>query len=141
MIRVYQPVHLAIGSKIHLDEKATHHLARVLRCQVNEQLVLFNGEGGEYRGQITEISKKDISVEILNYVPREAESTLELYLTQGISRGEKMDYTIQKEVELGVKKIIPLFTERCNVKLDETRRHKRLQHWQSIVINACEQSG
>jgi 16S rRNA (uracil1498-N3)-methyltransferase len=80
-------------------------------------------------------------VKVDQYNPREAESPISLCLAQGISRGEKMDYTIQKAVELGVTKIIPLLTERCTVKLDADRREKRLQHWQSIIISACEQSG
>jgi 16S rRNA (uracil1498-N3)-methyltransferase len=80
-------------------------------------------------------------VQIKTLIKRCSESPLELYLAQGISRGEKMDYTIQKAVELGIKKIYPLLTERCNVKLDEERREKRLQHWRSVIISACEQSG
>lgn len=85
--------------------------------------------------------KKTVSVKIKFFSNRERESSLELYLAQGISRGEKMDFTIQKAVELGVKKIYPLLTERCNVKLDAERSAKRLLHWQLIITNACEQSG
>ena len=139
--RIFQPIALQIGSHIRLDESASHHVARVLRADLNDPLTIFNGQGGEYLGNITEISKKNVDVLITDFNPREAESPLALYLAQGISRGEKMDYTIQKAVELGVKKIIPLFTEHCNVKLDEDRREKRLQHWQSIIISACEQCG
>lgn len=139
--RIFQPIELTINSTIQLDEAATHHVARVLRAKVANYLTLFNGEGGEYQGIITLINKKSVTVEIKKFIDREVESPLELYLAQGISRGEKMDFTIQKAVELGVKKIIPLITERCNVKLDEERREKRLQHWSSIIIGACEQSG
>lgn len=139
--RVFQSIELQIGSRIQLDPSASHHVARVLRAQVHDALTIFNGQGGEYLGQITEINKKGVLVLIKEHLTREAESPLELYLAQGISRGEKMDYTIQKAVELGVKKIIPLFTEYCNVRLDTARREKRLQHWQSIIISACEQCG
>lgn len=139
--RIFQPVELVCGSDIQLDMRASHHLAVVLRARLNDVLTIFNGRGGEYKGVITQVNKKQVRVQIHDYIAREAESSLELCLAQGISRGEKMDYTIQKAVELGVKKIIPLFTERCTVKLDEERGAKRFQHWQSIIISACEQSG
>jgi len=112
-----------------------------MRASVGDRLVLFNGYGGEYQSVITQIHKKQIFTQIEEFIAHEAESPLELYLAQGFARGEKMDYIIQKSVELGVKKIIPLLTERCTVKLDEERRAKRFQHWQSIIISACEQSG
>ncbi|MEO8401213.1 MAG: 16S rRNA (uracil(1498)-N(3))-methyltransferase [Gammaproteobacteria bacterium] len=139
--RIYQAIPLSVGSVIQLDESATHHLARVLRASVNDAVIIFNGQGGEYSGVITRIDKKSVTVSIHEHATRDAESPLNIWLAQGISRGEKMDYTIQKAVELGVKKIIPLFTERCNVKLDNERSEKRLLHWQSIVVSACEQSG
>lgn len=139
--RIFQAVPLAVNQSITLTEAASHHLARVLRAKVKDEMTLFNGEGGEYQAIITEINKKNIQVDIKKFIAREAESTLNLCLAQSISRGEKMDYTIQKAVELGVKKIIPLFTERCSVILDKERQEKRLQHWRSIVISACEQSG
>lgn len=139
--RIFQSVDLVSGSTIELDQSASHHLVTVLRAKVKDIITVFNGRGGEYRAIITQINKKQVIVELKEFVDREAESSLELYLAQGISRSEKMDYTIQKAVELGVKKIIPLFTERCTVKLDEERRAKRHQHWQSIIISACEQSG
>lgn len=139
--RIFQAVSLQAGETLNLNEEASHHLARVLRAKVNDELTLFNGEGGEYSAIIMAIHKKTVTVKIRDYIEREAESSLELYLAQGISRGEKMDYTIQKAVELGVTKILPLFTERSTVKLDHERREKRLQHWRSIAIGACEQSG
>lgn len=140
-MRIFQPVDLIQGTTIQLDSQASHHLVTVLRANTHEAVTLFNGKGGEYKSVISHISKKQVSVQIQEHIAREVESPLELCLAQGISRGEKMDYTIQKAVELGVKKIIPLFTERCTVKLDEERRKKRYQHWQSIIIGACEQSG
>jgi 16S rRNA (uracil1498-N3)-methyltransferase len=139
--RIYQNNPLVAHSPFRLDEKGSHHVARVLRHKIGDHLTLFNGKGGEYLSEITQIDKKYVFVNILEYRPLTIESPLELYLAQGISRGEKMDYTIQKAVELGVKKIIPLLTERCTVKLDEDRKKKRLDHWQSIIISACEQSG
>jgi 16S rRNA (uracil1498-N3)-methyltransferase len=139
--RIYQAVSLAPDATITLDDQAAHHLARVLRASVNDEVVIFNGRGGEYYCVISHIDKKNVKVHVKEFHTRDVESPLELYLAQGVSRGEKMDYTIQKAVELGVKKIIPVFTERCNVKLDDERLEKRIQHWQSIAIGACEQSG
>lgn len=139
--RIFQAVPLAIHTSIQLTEAASHHLARVLRAQINDPVIIFNGQGGEYEGVIQRIDKKSVTVQLETFNPREAESPLEIYLAQGISRGEKMDYTLQKAVELGVKGIIPLFTERCNVKLDVERGEKKQQHWQSVVVSACEQSG
>ncbi len=139
--RIFQSVELFCGAEIQLDRQASHHLITVLRVKPNDVLTIFNGQGGEYKGFITQINKKQVSVRIGEHVAHEVESSLALYLAQGISRGAKMDYTIQKAVELGVKKIIPLLTERCTVKLDEERRAKRFQHWQSVITSACEQSG
>lgn len=139
--RIFQLTSLNIGQQITLDDNASHHVARVLRATINQPLVVFNGLGGEYHAIISAITKKSVIVEIQSFDPREAESPLDLWLAQGISRGDKMDYTIQKAVELGVKKIIPLFTERSTVKLDEERQQKKREHWQSIAISACEQSG
>lgn len=139
--RIYQPVIIKSGSTLTLDEAASHHLARVLRAEENDEVTVFNGHGGEYRCAITRIEKKHVTVMVGDFIDRDSESPLEIILAQGISRGEKMDFTIQKAVELGVTQIIPLLTERCNVKLDEERKQKRVQHWQSVVISACEQSG
>jgi 16S rRNA (uracil1498-N3)-methyltransferase len=139
--RIYQATPISTQTTLRLDEKASHHVARVLRSKINDSLTLFNGQGGEYFAKIIKIDKKYVTLDVIEFVEREAESPLELYLAQGVSRGEKMDYTIQKAVELGVKKIIPLLTERSTVKLDAERREKRLQHWQAIIIAACEQSG
>jgi len=139
--RLFHPTTLHENETLQLEEGAAHHIARVLRAKVGDPVILFNGEGNEYAGVIASIDKKSVNVQIKTLIKRCSESPLELYLAQGISRGEKMDYTIQKAVELGIKKIYPLLTERCNVKLDEERREKRLQHWRSIIISACEQSG
>lgn len=141
MIRVFQAATLTQGASIELDANASHHIARVLRARLHDKVIIFNGLGGEYNAVITEITKKSVRVLIADFNAKEAESPLELWLAQGISRGEKMDYTIQKAVELGVKKIIPLFTERCTIKLNQERLSKRLEHWQAIAISACEQSG
>ncbi len=139
--RIYQSYSLAVGQTLRLTEEASHHLAHVLRVKIADSLVIFNGQGGEYLAMITHIDKKNVTVLLKEYLSRTAESPLELFLAQGISRGEKMDWTIQKAVELGVNKIIPLWTERSTVKLDKERLEKRVQHWQAIAIHAAQQSG
>lgn len=141
LTRAYHPGPLSLHLKCRLDEKAAHHVARVLRGRVGDYLTLFNGEGGEYNAVITHIDKKGVEVEIQSFTPRDVESPIDIYLAQGIARGEKMDFIVQKAVELGVKKIIPLITERCNVRLANEREEKRLLHWQSVATSACEQSG
>jgi 16S rRNA (uracil1498-N3)-methyltransferase len=139
--RIYQNTELKSGSNIQLDTQASHHLARVLRAEVGDAVTLFNGQGGEYAAAIEKIDKKNVSVTLGEHNARDTESPINLWLAQGIARGEKMDFIIQKAVELGVKKIFPLKTERVNVQLKGDREAKRIQHWQSIVVSACEQSG
>lgn len=139
--RVYQAQTFSLNTTIRLDDKASHHIARVLRAKINDKITVFNGEGGEYHGVITNIDKKGVDVVLSAFDAREAESPINIYLAQGIARGEKMDFIIQKAVELGVTKFFPLVTERCNVRLDSEREEKRLLHWQSVIISACEQSG
>jgi len=141
MTRVYQSYPLQVNSTVQLDEQASHHLSRVLRMTVGDEIILFNGEGGEYSAVIREINKRNIQVEITAFSPREAESPINITLAQGLARGEKMDFIIQKAVELGVTRVVPLITERCNVKLAGDREEKRVQHWQSVAVSACEQSG
>jgi len=139
--RLYQPIKLISGETVSLTPEAAHYLVNVLRLSVGEKIKIFNGEGGEFSATVFSINKQKISVKIGEYLVHEVESPLQIHLGQAISRGEKMDYTIQKAVELGVTQITPLFTERCGVKLSQERWEKRLQHWRSIIISACEQSG
>jgi 16S rRNA (uracil1498-N3)-methyltransferase len=124
-----------------LDENAFSHAVRVLRLGVGDALTLFNGQGGEYTGALIEASRKQAIAEVHSFNNHEVESPLDISLGQCISRGEKMDYTIQKAVELGVTAITPLFSERCGVRLDGERMERKIEHWQAIVIGACEQCG
>lgn len=139
--RIHHPAHLTTGARIELHEAASSHLTRVLRLVAGAPVILFNGEGGEYEAVICEIDKRRVIVELGVFRSIEREPPLELWLAQGISRGERMDYTVQKAVELGVSRIIPLFTERCGVHLDGDRLAKRLQHWHAVAVSACEQCG
>jgi 16S rRNA (uracil1498-N3)-methyltransferase len=139
--RVYQTMPLASGQSVLLDAQATVHLTKVLRLKVGDALVVFNGEGGEYSARLCEIGRRSACIELGEFTPRSVESVLELVLLQGISRGERMDYTIQKAVELGVARIVPVLTERTVVSLKGDRQEKRRAHWQAVVNSACEQSG
>jgi len=139
--RIFTPFPLSSGASIELDENAFSHAVRVLRLKQGDSLILFNGEGGEFEAELIEVQKKRASARINQFHNKDCESPLRIILGQCISRGEKMDYTIQKAVELGVTEIVPLFSERCGVKLNQERLEKRLRHWRSVIISACEQSG
>lgn len=139
--RIYSDQQLASNVSVKLDEDIARHVVRVLRMKKGDSFTLFNGTGGEYEAEITDMSKSSVNVKIGGYNDYNFESSLNIELVQAISRGERMDITIQKAVELGVKKIQPVFTTRCNVKLSGERLHKKLVHWQKIAISACEQCG
>ncbi|WP_386691450.1 MULTISPECIES: 16S rRNA (uracil(1498)-N(3))-methyltransferase [unclassified Lonepinella] len=139
--RIYHPEPLENQTTCQLSEDAANHVGRVLRMQVSEKLELFDGSNYIYPAQITESSKKTVSVEILDRQLDNRESPLKIHLGQVISRGERMEFTIQKSVELGVNVITPLWSERCGVKLDAERMEKKIQQWQKIAIAACEQCG
>ncbi|KKO47065.1 16S rRNA methyltransferase [Arsukibacterium ikkense] len=139
--RIFTPQALTTGQVIQLDDEAANHVGRVLRMQPEQALQLFNGDGNNYAATITDVSKKQVTVTIRQAEPNPVESSLRIHLGQAISRGDRMDFAIQKAVELGVTEISPLFTERCGVKLDGERLAKRTEQWQKIAISACEQSG
>ncbi|MBA1273660.1 16S rRNA (uracil(1498)-N(3))-methyltransferase [Stutzerimonas azotifigens] len=124
-----------------LPEAQAHYIGRVLRLSAGHAVQLFDGSGIEYVGQLTEVGKKRVSVELTESQPGLLESPLRVHLGQGLSRGERMDWAIQKATELGVSEITPLLSERCEVRLNDDRADKRLQHWRQIAISACEQCG
>ena len=126
---------------ITLEESAAIHIGRVLRMKAGDSVILFNGEGGSWQCQLTESGKKSVQAKTFEFFPDNNESPLTIEIGQGLSRGERMDYAIQKATELGVTVITPLFTERCEVKLNEERIEKRMNHWQQVAISACEQCG
>ncbi|NUF48875.1 16S rRNA (uracil(1498)-N(3))-methyltransferase [Gilliamella sp. ESL0250] len=141
MTRIFQPFTIEQNSVITLDDNAFNHLIRVLRMKVGENIILFDGSNHIIPAVIQEINKKSVTVKTATRILDNRESPLEIHLGQVISRGEKMEFTIQKSVELGVSSITPLLSERCGVKLDESRLEKKVQQWQKIVISACEQCG
>jgi 16S rRNA (uracil1498-N3)-methyltransferase len=139
--RFYSPKQLALGVIVKLPESAAIHAARVLRMTEGDSAILFNGDGVDYACILTSVKKSAVLAQVTGSTAVENESPLNITLLQGISSGDRMDYTIQKAVELGVNHIQPIATERSVVKLNPARATKRLAHWQSVVHAACEQSG
>jgi 16S rRNA (uracil1498-N3)-methyltransferase len=138
---VYVEAPLAPGEKINVGGAAANHIARVLRLRTGDALTLFNGSGAEYGASIEEFRKDSVLVTVTDERQVERESPLMLTLAQGISRGERMDWILQKATELGVSRIVPVFTERSVVRLDAKQAQRKLQHWRGIAIAACEQCG
>jgi 16S rRNA (uracil1498-N3)-methyltransferase len=132
---------LAVGARLALPEAAAGHLLRVLRAQAGDACVLFNGDGHDYDARIVATGKRDAEVEILAARAIGNESPLRIVLLQALARGEKMDWILQKATELGVAAIVPVASERSEVRLEGERAGKRSAHWRSVVASACEQSG
>lgn len=139
--RLYLPVLLNVGQQLTLDDDSAHYLRTVLRLKQDAEIVLFNGKGGEYLAGLAEVSRKSVRVNIREWLERNVESSLTVVLGLGISRGDRMDWAIQKSVELGVNTIAPLITSRCNVQVKGEKEAQKLGHWQKIAQHASEQSG
>ena len=139
--RLYCPIQLKHRAQATLPDAAAHHAARVLRLKRGDEVRLFNGEGGEFEASIHLTAKDAVIVDIGRHHDVERESPLKVCLAQAVTTGEKMDYTLQKAVELGVARIQPLQTQRSVVRLDQERADKRRRHWHNVVIAACEQCG
>jgi 16S rRNA (uracil1498-N3)-methyltransferase len=140
MPRFYYPQSLSIGALISLPDSVAHHV-QVLRLAPGEQITLFNGDGGEYTATLAEIDKKRVSAEVKTFSPREAELPYAITLAQALPEASKMDWIIEKAVELGASAIQPLAAQRCVVRLSPERAAKRHGHWQGIIESAVEQSG
>jgi 16S rRNA (uracil1498-N3)-methyltransferase len=141
IIRSYITEALHVGQELVLSEAASNHLVRVLRLGVNDTCVLFNGDGVDYLAKIISVAKRGASVEITGSHAVTNESPVHITLVQGIARGEKMDWILQKATELGVHRIVPVITDRTEVKIDSERSDKKMHHWLGVVASACEQSG
>ncbi len=139
--RIYTPQVLAAKKKVELTGSASHYLSRVLRLSAGDSVTLFNGDGRNYSGEICDIQRQGVTISLMASQVSDNESPLKITLVQAISRGERMDQSLQKATELGVFCIQPVTSQRVEVRLDEKRRAKRLAHWQGVVISACEQSG
>ncbi len=142
MTRLYVPLPYLAGDVLTLPEEAAHHWCRVLRAQVGAQAQLFDGQGHCADVELIETGRKQASVRVISTSSPERESPLHTHLGLVMSRGERMDYALQKATELGVSEITLLSSERCEVKLrGEERADKKLSHWQRVLVSACEQSG
>lgn len=139
--RFYTSHKLLVGKECSLDAQTSHHICSVLRMKQQAKLVLFNGTGGEYQAELRSPHKSKAIVYIHTHAEVEHESNLRITLAQCISKGTRMDYAIQKSIELGVHRITPLIAQYNAVKLDNSRLEKKHAHWEGIAISACEQSG
>ncbi len=140
-IRLYVSKPLPPSGEIIIADGAFHHLCRVLRAKPGQTVTLFNGDGFDYVGTLTTVSKREASIRIDRKTKNLASPTLSVTLLQAISKGDRMDWAIQKSVELGVSHIMPVLTERSVVRLTAERWEKKVNHWQQVAISACEQSG
>ncbi|WP_067101198.1 16S rRNA (uracil(1498)-N(3))-methyltransferase [Marinomonas atlantica] len=139
--RIFVDLPLAEHTTFDFPDGAFQHCCKVLRLKEDHPVVLFNGQGGQYQAKLVNVQKRNAQVAVDNFEALKNESPLLVTIGQSISRGERMDYAIQKAVESGVYKIQPLFSERCEVRLNDARLEKRVQHWQQVAISAAEQSG
>ena len=138
-VHVGQP--LVVGARAALPVEAAAHLVRVLRLQPGDAFILFNGDGNDYEARLLAAGKRGAEAEVLAVRAVDNESPLRIVLLQGIARGEKMDWILQKATELGVAAFVPVESERSEVRLDPARAAKRLAHWRSVVASACGQAG
>lgn len=137
--RLYVAEPLKVGQSLPLDAKASHYLCTVLRLEAGRELVVFNGDGSEYCATLTHAHKKNANIQLVAKQEVTRESPLTSHLVIGVSRGERFDFVLQKAAELGVTEITPVFTERTEVRLKGERLEKKAEHWQQILISACEQ--
>lgn len=141
LTRIHVDAPVAAGGRLVVEGSAANHIARVLRLRCGDALTVFDGSGGEFGARIEEFRKEAVVVAVEEHRPLDRESPLPLTLTQGISRSERMDWIIQKATELGASRIVPVFTKRSVVRLDEKQAERKLQHWRAIAVAACEQCG
>ena len=139
--RVHSHSDLTVGQQVVLDERASHHLARVLRVKVGEAVTVFNGDGYNYLSLVTSNTKSEVKVDLLSKEDPSNESPLTTHLGLAVSKGDRFEWAIKKATELGVAKISPILSQRVDVRLAPERWKKKQDHWQQIVISACEQSG
>lgn len=141
MPRIYYPASLTLDAVYDLDADNAAHLIRVLRLTEGDQIEVFNGQGDEYSASLCDVQKKSAAFKVQGVIRHEERPALTIHLGQVVSKGDRMDFTIQKATELGVSEITPLWSERCEVRLKGERLEKKMQHWQNIAISACQQSG
>jgi 16S rRNA (uracil1498-N3)-methyltransferase len=140
-VRLYCPVPLQAGATLTLPEDAAHHARDVLRLAAGDEVTLLNGLGGEYRARLAGVGRKEVTAEVLAFNQRESEAPYPITVAQSLATGDKMDWVIEKSVELGAAAIVPIAAARSVLRLDAARAAKRGQHWEAIIRAACEQCG
>lgn len=140
-VRVFTDQPLSPQRTVSLEAGPAQHVTRVLRLTAGAPLVLFNGDGHDYPAVLESAARKSVTVRVIGREPVDNESPLSIHLVQGVSRGERMDWVVQKAVELGVRRLTPVLTVRTVVRLDEARRRRRHEHWRGVMVAACEQCG
>ena len=138
--RIYYPFNADLADYVLIEDDKAHYIRNVLRLKAGRQLRVFNHKQHEFLAEIIAVNKKNIEIKMLETIDTILPSKLEITLMQGLSKGERMDYTVQKATELGITNIIPIISEYCEVKLTGKRLDKKLNHWRNIAISACEQS-
>jgi 16S rRNA (uracil1498-N3)-methyltransferase len=141
LTRIFVTAPLTPGAEVRLSASAASHVARVLRLKEGAPLIVFDGTGGEHRAEIIRVAGASVHVMLKEFMPGATEPALKLTLVQGVSRGERMDWTLQKATELGVSAIVPVLTARSVVRLDERQSMAKREHWQAVIVSACEQCG
>jgi|TARA_B110000238_G_C16082392_1_gene420043 16S rRNA (uracil1498-N3)-methyltransferase len=139
--RIHTQQELRASTSINLEAKAVKHIKDVLRMNIGNEVILFNGDGHDYTSTISELSKKSISVTIESKQTISNESPVTIHLLQPLCRAEKMDWCLQKATELGVNEITPFISARVNINIAANRVEKKMDHWRSVIESACEQSG
>ncbi len=139
--RFYVEIPLREGELVMLPSEVSHHLLTVLRKGIGDQIQLFNGYGYQYTATVESISKKLAQVKIISSEDSKTESPLKITLAQGLSKGQKMDFTLQKAVELGVHRIVPIINQRSSIKIKTDKVESKLKHWNKVIVSATEQSG
>jgi len=139
--RVHTQQALEPGLEVTLEEGTAHYLGRVLRVGTGQAVVLFNGDGHDYAAEVIRAGRRELALAVNSRLPGLAEPALRITVVQALSRGERMDHTLQKCTELGAAAFQPLFSERSEVRLAGEKLERRLEHWRGVVISACEQCG
>ena len=139
--RLYCPMPLHADALVELPSTVAHHASRVLRLREGDAVILFNGEGGEFDARLARVAARAVSAEVGEHRAVERESPLDVTLLQGLAGAERMDYAIQKAVEMGVAGIVPVTMARSVTRLDAARALKRAEHWRSVIVASCEQCG
>lgn len=137
--RIYYPFNANLNETLNISNEKAHYLKHVIRLKKNSQLRIFNHQNQEFLAEVIKVNKNDMQVKLVEKIIGIHSSKLNITLVQGMSKGDRMDYTVQKATELGVNRIIPVISDYCEVKLNDKRRQKKLKHWQNIAISACEQ--